>query len=582
MSTVDVDQIIKPDDLACEIVNRYTSWKKNRSNREEQWVELRNYLYATDTTTTTNKNNDWHNTTTTPKLRQIADNLQANYMGHLFPNEDWFRWEGDSQDDDSTDTKRNITNYIKTKTKRTDFIPVIEDCLEDWHSRYGECFATVIWEDQVTDVGAYKTTAYRGPRVVRISPYDIVYNPTATSWEKTPKIVRSMLSLGEVKRLIEQQPDKQFYQDVFDKMLLSRREAKTHGEIRKADAYVADGFSTLHEYYESGNVEILTFFGDLYHTDTGEFYENQEIVVADRAYVIKNSPVASWLGTSPIVKSNWRNRPDNLHGMSALENLVGLQYRLDALENSKADVWDQIAFPVRVHKGYVEDYEWYPGCEITVGDDGSVDYLVPDATALQADLMIDVLERRMEEMAGAPRTSMGIRTPGEKTAFEVQTLDNSGNRLFENKAAYFERTFIEKILNMFLDASVRNMRDVETIREYDKDTQTTLFSDIKKEDIVANGKLMPIGARYSKERATRLQNLAQISQQKQIDPTIAPHLSGKLHAQILATELGEEKLYGENIAVEEQKNTQTAVTDAQVEFEAEQEELAGIPLQDEQ
>jgi hypothetical protein len=30
----------------------------------------------------------------------------------------------------------------------------------------------------------------------------------------------------------------------------------------------------------------------------------------------------------------------------------------------------------------------------------------------------------MEMMAGAPREAMGIRTPGEKTAFEVRAYDS--------------------------------------------------------------------------------------------------------------------------------------------------------------
>ena len=44
---------------------------------------------------------------------------------------------------------------------------------------------------------------------------------------------------------------------------------------------------------------------------------------------------------------------------------------------------------------------------------------------------------------------------------------------------------------------------------------------------------------------------------------VAAHLSGKMLAKILADELGESKLYGENIAVTEQLETQQAMQDAE-------------------
>ena len=47
------------------------------------------------------------------------------------------------------------------------------------------------------------------------------------------------------------------------------------------------------------------------------------------------------------------------------------------------------------------------------------------------------------------------------------------------------------------------------------------------------------------------------------DPSVAPHLSGKELARILAEELGEAKLFGENISIQEQLETQQAMQDAE-------------------
>ena len=47
-----------------------------------------------------------------------------------------------------------------------------------------------------------------------------------------------------------------------------------------------------------------------------------------------------------MADAGWRPRPDNLYAMGPLDNLVGMQYRIDHLENLKSDVFDQIAYPI--------------------------------------------------------------------------------------------------------------------------------------------------------------------------------------------------------------------------------------------
>ena len=110
----------------------------------------------------------------------------------------------------------------------------------------------------------------------------------------------------------------------------------------------------------------------------------------------------------------------------------------------------------------------------------------------------------------------------------------------------------------------------DTIRALNDDSGLFFFEQISKEDIIANGKLVPMGARHYAERANRVQNLTQLYQLKLSDPTMAAHLSGKEFARLLAEELGEPKLFSENISVTEQMQTQRMATEAQVQFEEEQ------------
>ncbi len=563
-TVLDIRSVVSSDNLAVEIANKWREWNELRRTWIEEKKELRNYLYATDTKTTGNAILPWSNTTTTPKLTQIMDNLHANYFSTLFPQQKWMRWEASDRNSNLRAKRDVIQSYMENKVRQSDMVNTCSDLLYDW-IQYGNCFATVSWEDNYTvKTGGDLVVNYVGPRLVRVSPYDIAFNPTASSFYKTPKIIKSILTLGEIKKMVDSNPKNAYLAGVLDKMVGARAAIRTSdATFDKSEGYVADGFSSIQQYYGSDYVEVLTFYGDIYDYEAGKLWSDRVITVVDRAYIMDNQENPSWLGFAPIFHAGWRPRPDNLYAMGPLDNLVGMQYRIDHLENLKADVFDQIAYPIMKIRGDVEDFDFEPGARIYMGEEGDVGYLQPDATALQADLQIQLLENKMEEMAGAPKQAMGIRTPGEKTAFEVQTLQNSASRIFEHKTAHFERTFLEPILNAMLEISRRHMNMSDTIRVMDDATGAMLFREITKEDITAKGKIVPVGARHFAERARRVQNLTQLYQVKLADPTVAPHLSGKEFARILAEELGEPKLFGENISVAEQLETQQASQEAE-------------------
>jgi hypothetical protein len=570
--TVDINHLLNPDNLAVEIANRWNEWNMLRQPWLEQTKELRNYVYATDTTTTGNAILPWSNTTTMPKLTQISDNLHANYFATLFPQQKWMRWEPSDHESGKMEKARAIQSYMFTKSKHSGLINTVSDLLVDWILT-GNCFAIVEWEaDYIEKADGTTTPKYIGPRTTRISPYDICFNPVASSFEKTPKIIRSIKSMGELKRDIDRDPSNEAAQQAFSKMVEGRRTvSNTTVGVEKSQGFVADGFSNIQHYYESDYVELLTFYGDIFDHESGMLMKDRVITVMDRAHILSNEENPSWFGTAPIFHAGWRTRPDNLYAMGPLDNLVGMQYRIDHLENLKADVFDQIAYPIMKIRGDVEDFDFEPGARIYLGEEGDVAYLAPDGTALQADMQINLLEQKMEEMAGAPKQAMGMRTPGEKTAFEVQSLQNGASRIFEHKTAHFERMFLEPVLNAMLEIGRRNMSLFEEIRVIDEETGKEFFMSIDRSDIVGSGKISPVGARHFAERARRVQSLTQLSQVKAGDPSVAPHLSGKELARVLSEELGEPKLFGENIAVKEQLETQTAMQEAEVEN---QEQLA--------
>ena len=77
---------------------------------------------------------------------------------------------------------------------------------------------------------------------------------------------------------------------------------------------------------------------------------------------------------------------------------------------------------------------------------------------------------------------MGFRTPGEKTMYEVQRLENAAARIFQTKITQFEEQILEPMLNAMLEMARRKL-DSTTIRIFDPSVNAVVFESIKKEDL---------------------------------------------------------------------------------------------------
>lgn len=556
------DVVGKPETLANHIANKYQEWQSYRNKWLDTVKEIREYVFATSTHTTTNASLPWKNSVHIPKLCQIRDNLHANYMAAIFPTEYAITWEGDDENSQSKEKRLMIEQYMQNKMRQSKFRATVSSLLYDFID-FGNVFAMPVF---IADYKKDNTTGqlsptYIGPSLQRISPFDLTFDPTAAKFESAPKIIRTVKNIGTWLSEIEERPELKYLEDGLNKMRDARRKMSgfAEGDFSKNDAFSIDGFNSWVNYFNSSYVEVLDFYGDLYDPDTDTLYRDHLITVVDRMFVVRNATDDSWLGCPPIRHCGWRTRPDNLYAMGPLENLVGMQYRIDHLENAKSDAYDLIIHPVIKITGFVEPFTYGPGEEIVVGEEGNVEFMQPDTTMLSADTQIQMIEAKMEEMAGAPKQAMGFRTPGEKTAYEVQVLENGANRVFLNKTSYFEEIFLEPLLNDMLEMARRNLNENDTIRVLDDDSGAVLFQSITKEDLTANGKIRPLGARHFAQYATLVQNLTQLYNSAiGQDPAVQVHLSGKKIAEIMERLLGWERMgiYGDNIRLLEMAETE--------------------------
>lgn len=565
-------EIIPRDDEAKFIANQWFVLNSNKRQQIERWKELRNYIFATDTTTTTNKKLPWKNSTTLPKLCQIRDNLHSNYISALFPNDEWLRWEAYTQDGAMVKKSKAIESYMANKTRESKFRTEISKSVYDYID-YGNCFLTVDFEASYReDERGNRIVDYIGPIARRISPLDIVFNPLANNFQDSYKIIRSLKTVGELKLMAESEPDNEYLKTALNKRQLISSGAYGVDTTDKAEALQIDGFGNFYDYLQSNSVEILEFWGDLHNNATGQLEKGVVITIIDRAFVISKRKIPSWLGHTPIYHAGWRLRPDNLWAMGPLENLVGMQYRIDHIENLKADAMDLSIHPPLKVIGEVEEFVYGPGAEIHIDAEGDVQELAKNVQwVIQANNEINFITTLMEQYAGAPSEAMGIRTPGEKTAFEVQQLQNAAGRIFQEKVNNYEMELLEPTLNAMIEVARRNLDVADIIRVMDDDLGVQTFLTITKEDITASGKLRPIGARHYAAQAQLVQNLNSLFS-TQIGTLVTPHLSTKQLSKLVEDVLGLSRyqLFQPNVAVFEQQETQRLANQAMEDLQMEQ------------
>lgn len=575
MSTLEASKILsQQDNLATFIINKWDEFKGQRQEWESEIAELRNYIFATDTSTTTNKTLPWKNSTTLPKICQIRDNLHANYLSAIFPNDDWVKWEGYSKEDDSEEKRQAIQAYMSNKVRMSDFRNTVSQLLLDYIDT-GMAISDTIWvNEQKEDADTGELIAgYVGPKLVRVDPRSVIFDPTAESFEKSWKITRTVKRFGELKLMHDMKPEA-YIEGAIDWCSERRKNlsAWTKEDFRIAEGFSIDGFGDYYSYLGSGYVELLEFEGTMHDPNTGELLNDYIITVIDRNTVLRKERRPAWKRDGYKEMCGWRKRPGNIYPMGPLNNLVGMQYRIDHIQNAMADARDLTNMPPLLFKGELQEaVEWGPFAEFHMEPDGDIRPLFTGANTQPMENELGFLLNMMEEMAGAPKQAMGIRTAGEKTAFEVQELANAAGRIFQEKVTQFEIDIVETSLNNMLETAVRNMQSNDLLRVMDDDLGVATFMNITKEDITAKGKIRPIGARHFASQAQIMQNLVSIAGSP-IWQKIEPHVGDKQLAKLVEDLLQLERfdLYGDNAGVVDKADTQRMVQSAEEDLMAEQ------------
>lgn len=547
------------DDYAKKISDYFSLWNQQRTTALGKAQEARNYLYATDVISAMQSASmPWKNTTHIPHLSQLSENLQNQYWEILYSDPKFLRFSGATPDDRKKSSL--IDKWLLQKLEQKQFRDTTARKLLVEYVLYGNCFLEV---EYVSEVDDNKQEIYKGPVFSPVSCLDIVFDCTAKDFASTPKITRKLMHIADVEDLALNHPSNTYDQAAINKLKATRNpsNAKVWTDSIKDMNITYDGYRNPEQIMQSEMVELLTYRGSIYNCETGEMQRNRIITVADRWFVIRNEPNTAPIGFDGIHHAGWKPRPDNLWAQGPLEQLVGMQYRIDRLENARADIFDQNIIPKMLITGQVDepDDPNAPGATWRALDNASsVQILHPDNTVLQADTQIPFYMRKMEDVVGALPLQQGIRTPGEKTLGEVQTLETNAQKISQGKVS-----LLEVMLSKAFDEAYQRMVG----RDFDIVDYMEIFNDLKQASVVeaistselkAKGRITCMGSRHWAQRQKLIAAAQGILGTFFQDPRVRNHFSGKAMADVLAGELNWEELgiVGEYIGVKEDVEAQ--------------------------
>lgn len=515
VKTFDINHDIETDSLAENISNKWLVWMNARAPWEERYRKVLQYLYSTTTDTIYGQaSNPWCSNVHIPKLTQLRDVLITYELESLFSLQEYYMFEGFTKDANTIKNRALIRDLLGDILEKGKFKQVTEKLIEDYIDA-GNCFAMPVWvQEEVEDPDGFTKVIWEGAKAVRINPLDITFDPTASEFKDSPKIIRTVVSLGELAVMAEKDL---IMKKGFDKAMKIRQDimtAKTNGDTIKGDEITIAGFGNWSSYVSSDVVELLTFYGTVYDVVKKELHKNKKIVIMDRRVLLTEEPLEPLCGYDFIFKGGYRDRKDILWSMSPLENLLGMQARIDFLENKRSDCYDATVNPVKLIKGNVDLPDSLgPGDEIRTDIDCDVRYLAPDTSILTADTLIDRYEIKMEEFVGSPKEVLGLRTPGEKTMFEVDQLMTAATRIFQRQIRKFEQDIFEPLINALFQKFLRE-KSGQTIqvKVWDSENEIYRFEDIEIDAINSLGKIKVIGSTTYQDRTQIAQALQMLGQ----------------------------------------------------------------------
>src|SRR3990167_3842606 len=300
-------ELNNPEEVAVKIAEMWTRYNEQRRLALSANEETRKFLFATDIDSTSAAILPHKNRTHLPKLTEISDSLQGEYHTAALGTPDFFRYMAPI---DELEKAQKIEKWVRQKMEDRKFRDTVGRELIADYVNFGNAFARIEYVVDVTPVG---TTLYKGFEIQRISPNDLVFDATARSFSKAPKVMRMMMHIAEVANLPKQFPGSGFKPAAIKEAIEYRGQAYLDDwvQVIKDRGLTMDGFSSWDQYFKQDLVELLIYFGDVFNPENGDLQTKRIVYVMDRCHVIRNEPNKAPLGFDSLHHARWRIRTDN-------------------------------------------------------------------------------------------------------------------------------------------------------------------------------------------------------------------------------------------------------------------------------
>jgi hypothetical protein len=278
--SITVRDFNSPDQLAADIAAKFHEWNGLRDTQLQYWEEVDKYVHGTDTS---NLESHFNHKTFIPVIAEVHEDLQAIMYGTVFPHNDWLGWQPNDIQAATIEKRENVLSFMKHIHSMNDFKNTFRKLLDDY-SRYGNSFAQVVFDSDTKELEDGTTEAgYSGPSVRRISPYDIVFNPTVPDFESTPKIIRTVRTVGGFIDWVEglRASGIEINDEAVENVLQQRGSGiqTTNSTNRKNSQYFEAGMTSIESFQNEDYVELLWFYGNMFDMVERETHTNKLIVV---------------------------------------------------------------------------------------------------------------------------------------------------------------------------------------------------------------------------------------------------------------------------------------------------------------
>lgn len=461
--------------LAEGIITAFTSWKKTRQPLEERWQACwQAYLCQQKPALNPQAEADWtSNQINRPVLYETVETLNAYLLNALFPAGERF-FSVLPLEESEQETARQVETFLRQKLEDFHFSDKYALFLKQllitgnsiaavpWKTKQGEKITshpkTVLGLEIDRQITIESQIIYEGPDFEVLDMMEVVLDPEASCFDDATLIRR-------LERRLDSLKNAGIYHNL-DALEASLTTAQNNYSVNKIAVSIKPPVVVIYEAW-----------GDFYLN--GELFENSVATVSESGILLRLEPIGFLGAQKPFIFSTLIPLPNQLYGLGAIENCLGLQDAINLLTNQKLDT---IQMSIHSPFTYLVNDDIFdpssvitqPGALIPVKNHDTLRPLQHLNNFSVAFSEIADLKSEIQEATGAFKlfNTQGVSEgAGNRTATEITALLQGGAQKYSALLSHLESNSLEPFLKLVLNYFKCMIRQTQRLRLLQEDGQ---------------------------------------------------------------------------------------------------------------